>query len=143
MSLLVVAEFIGAVFYNIQVAYLCLQVGLTIVYALLVASRLLAFREWMEGILWREHTCVYEIATSMVIKSAALYSVLGVLFNLVIISGCVSLVQACASAAQFRTDPRDRDRAGDDLRPGCEEIVYPCDVDGAPPSANLDCILER
>jgi len=47
MSILVLAEANGAVFYNIntQLAYLCLQVGLTLIYTLLVACRLLVLRK--------------------------------------------------------------------------------------------------
>lgn len=110
MSILVLAESTGAVFYNInsQLAYLCLQVGLTIIYTLLVAGRLFVFRKRMRDVLGREHIRPYEIATSMVVESAALYSALGILFiftfafhsnisNLVFLS--VSHVQVRGSAA--------------------------------------------
>ncbi|KAF8548282.1 hypothetical protein OG21DRAFT_1564907 [Imleria badia] len=84
MSILVLAESSGAVFYNInsQLAYLCLQVGLTFLYTLLVAGRLFALRIQMRDTLGREHVRPYETAAIMVVESAALYSALGILFIL-------------------------------------------------------------
>lgn len=84
MSILVLAESSGAVFYNIhsQLAYLCLQVGLTILYTLLVAGRLFALRMQMRKTLGREHIRLYETAAIMVVESAALYSALGIVFIL-------------------------------------------------------------
>ncbi|KAG6371459.1 hypothetical protein JVT61DRAFT_9486 [Boletus reticuloceps] len=81
MSTVVLAGSNGAIFYNInfQLVYLCLQVGLTIIYTLLVAGRLFSLRMQMRA-LGREHVRPYETAVIVVVESAALYSVVGVNF---------------------------------------------------------------
>ncbi|KAG8220335.1 hypothetical protein J3R82DRAFT_3475 [Butyriboletus roseoflavus] len=82
MSILVLVESSGAIFYaiNSQLAYLCLQVGLTIVYTLLVAGRLFSLRKEMRDTLEAEHIRPYKTAAMMVIESSALYSVFGIIF---------------------------------------------------------------
>ena len=112
MSILVLAESSGAIFYDInsQLVYLCVQVGLTIIYTLLVAGRLFALQKQMRDILEREHVRAYEIAAIMVVESAALYSVVGIIFiftfalhsdvcNLVFLS--VSHVQVSADCIRW------------------------------------------
>ncbi|KAH0826424.1 hypothetical protein J3R83DRAFT_5399 [Lanmaoa asiatica] len=82
MSILVLAECSGTIFYNInfQLVYLCLQVGLTVFYTLLVAGRLFIVRKQMRDTLGKEHIRPYETAVITVVESAALYSVLGIIF---------------------------------------------------------------
>lgn len=105
LSIGVLAGASGAVFYNIntQLAYLCVEVGMTVAYTLLVSWRLLKFRRGLEGFVGSEHLRTYNAAVTMVVESAAMYSVLGVIFiisyalhsnisNLVLLS--ISHVQA-------------------------------------------------
>ncbi|KIJ63955.1 hypothetical protein HYDPIDRAFT_28853 [Hydnomerulius pinastri MD-312] len=82
MSILILAESSGAVFYNIntQLAYLCIEVGMTVIYTVLVTGRLFALRKQMKEILGREHVRTYETVAAMVIESAAMYSTLGIIF---------------------------------------------------------------
>ena len=82
MSILVLAEASGAIFYNAysELVYLCLQVGLTFIYSLLVAGRLFSFRMKMRDTLGRGHVRTYETAAMMVVESAAIYSTLGIIF---------------------------------------------------------------
>ena len=79
MSILVLAEASGAVFYNInfELAYLCLQVGLTLIYTLLVACRLLSLRKKAIG---SEDVSLYGSTATMVVESAALYAPVGIIF---------------------------------------------------------------
>lgn len=82
MSVLVLAEASGAVFYNIntELAYLCLQIGFTLLYTLLVVARLLSLgRKTLETLGWRD-VPPYEAAAMMVVESAALYAPLGIVF---------------------------------------------------------------
>ncbi|KAI6157365.1 hypothetical protein BKA82DRAFT_143010 [Pisolithus tinctorius] len=107
LSIIILAGASGTVFYNdnVQLAYLCVSVGMTVTYTLLVSWRLLKFRRGMEGSIGSEHLRTYNAAVTMVVESAAVYSVLGVLFiisfalhsnisNLVFLS--ISHVQAIA-----------------------------------------------
>ncbi|KAG8220334.1 hypothetical protein J3R82DRAFT_3474 [Butyriboletus roseoflavus] len=82
MSIIVLAEASGTVFYNInyELVYLCLQVGLTIVYTLLVAGRLFSLRNKIGDILGRQYVRPYDTVVIMVVESAALYSVFGIIF---------------------------------------------------------------
>ena len=82
MSILVLVESGSTTFYNInsELIYLCLEVGLTIIYTLLVAGRLFVIRARTRDTLGREHLRPYEAAAMMVIESAAPYTVLCILF---------------------------------------------------------------
>ncbi|KAF8841428.1 hypothetical protein BDN67DRAFT_967187 [Paxillus ammoniavirescens] len=81
-SIVIIAQSSGAVFYNIntQLAYLSIEVGMTVIYTVLVTGRLLVLRQRMKQVLEREHFRTYETVATMVIESAAMYSVLGVIF---------------------------------------------------------------
>lgn len=107
MSILVLVGSSGAIFYNInsQLAYLCLQIGLTIIYTLLVAGRLFFLRGQMRDTLGRAHVRPYEVAAIMVIESSALYSVLGILFifTFALHSDVCNLVFLSVSHVQVRT----------------------------------------
>ncbi|KAI0930492.1 hypothetical protein AcW1_009161 [Taiwanofungus camphoratus] len=82
MAILVLTESKGAVFYNInvQLAYLCLSVGMNILYTLLVTGRLLAMRNSIREVLGSEHSTTYTSVVAMLTESAALYSVLGAIY---------------------------------------------------------------
>ncbi|KAF9237212.1 hypothetical protein BU15DRAFT_88819 [Melanogaster broomeanus] len=82
MSILILAECSGVVFYDIntQLAYLALEVGLTVVYTFLVSGRLLALRQKMKAVLGKEHVHTYEAVVTMVVESAAVYTALGMIF---------------------------------------------------------------
>lgn len=82
MAILVLTESKGAVFYNIkvQLAYLCIAVGMNIIYTILVVGRLLSLRSQIKEVLGPEHAKTYTSIAAMVIESAAMYSVLGVLY---------------------------------------------------------------
>lgn len=106
MAILVLTESKGAVFYNInvQLAYLCIAVGMNIIYTILVVGRLLYIRNQVKNALGKEHSEPYTSAAALVVESAALYSILGIIFiasfarhsdvsNLVFLS--ISHVQVC------------------------------------------------
>lgn len=82
LSILILAEASGAVFYNInsQLAYLCIEVGMTVIYTLLVVGRLFIYRRQMESFMGEDHLRTYNKIMTMVVESAAVYSVLGVIF---------------------------------------------------------------
>ncbi|KIM65740.1 hypothetical protein SCLCIDRAFT_89285, partial [Scleroderma citrinum Foug A] len=82
LSILVLAEASGAVYYNIksQLAFLCIEVGMSVIYTLLVVGRLLRYRRRMESFVSKEHLRIYDEVMMMVLESAALYSILGIIF---------------------------------------------------------------
>lgn len=106
MSILVLAESSGTIFYNIntQLAYLCLQVGLTIIYTLLVVGRLFSLRMQMRDTLGKEHVRPYETAAIMVVGSAALYTILGIfIISFALHSNISNLVLLSISHIQVST----------------------------------------
>lgn len=72
----------GASFYSItiELAYLCIQVGHTVIYTVLVTSRLFIMRERMKQIMVQYDSSVYDTIALMVIESAAFYSVFAIIF---------------------------------------------------------------
>ncbi|KAG1736651.1 uncharacterized protein EDB91DRAFT_1055555 [Suillus paluster] len=83
MSILVqIKASTGAVLYNINflLAYLCMEVGLTVIYTILVANRLLAMRSQMRHVLAQYDSNTYATIVLMVIESAVLYSVFAIIF---------------------------------------------------------------
>lgn len=82
MAIVVLTESKGAVFYNIdvQLAYLCIAVGMNIIYTVLIVGRLYAVRKQVRDALGREHSRMYTSVAAMVVESAALYSVPGVIY---------------------------------------------------------------
>lgn len=82
LSILILAEASGAVFYDInsQLAYLCMEVGMTIIYTLLVAGRLLKYRRQVENFVSREHVYTFDKVITLIVESAAPYSILGIIF---------------------------------------------------------------
>ncbi|OAX42360.1 hypothetical protein K503DRAFT_361229 [Rhizopogon vinicolor AM-OR11-026] len=72
----------GIAFYNIspELAYLCIQVGLTVLYTVLVAHRLLAMRRKMKGALAQYDSGTYDTIVIMVAESAVAYSIFAITF---------------------------------------------------------------
>ncbi|KZT10948.1 uncharacterized protein LAESUDRAFT_693406 [Laetiporus sulphureus 93-53] len=82
MSIIVLVKANGAVFYdiNVQLAYLCISVGINILYTFLVTYRLLRIRHAIRAALGPEHSATYTSVVSMLVESAALYYVLAVVY---------------------------------------------------------------
>ncbi|KAG1736650.1 uncharacterized protein EDB91DRAFT_1249951 [Suillus paluster] len=72
---------IGAVFYNINIilANLCIQVGVTAIYSILVAHRLLAMRRQMKQVMAQYDSSTYATVVLMVVESDGLYSVFAII----------------------------------------------------------------
>ncbi|KAG1746954.1 hypothetical protein EDB19DRAFT_1905770 [Suillus lakei] len=72
----------GASFYHItiELAYLCIQVGHTVMYTILVTNRLFVMRERMKQIMAQYDSRTYDTIALMVIESAALYSCFAIVF---------------------------------------------------------------
>ncbi|KAG1814337.1 uncharacterized protein BJ212DRAFT_366181 [Suillus subaureus] len=69
-------------FYNnpIELAYLCVEVGHTVIYTILVTNRLFVMRGRMKQIMAQYDSSTYGAIALMVIESAALYSVSAIIF---------------------------------------------------------------
>ncbi|KAG1727025.1 hypothetical protein EDB19DRAFT_204435 [Suillus lakei] len=83
MSILVqIQASTGAVLYDIDIllVYLCIEVGLTVIYTILVAHRLLSMRSKMKQAVAQYDSGIYDTVVRMVIESAVLYSVFAVIF---------------------------------------------------------------
>jgi len=83
MAILVLIESsAGAVFYNIntELAYLSLEVGLTVTYSVLVTSRLLSMRGLMRQIIREYDSSTYDTIVLMVIESAMAYIAYAIVF---------------------------------------------------------------
>lgn len=82
LSILILAEASGVVYYNIQsqLAFLCITVGMTVIYTLLVVGRLLRYRRQTESFVSKEHLRTYDEVMTMVVESAVVYSIFGVIF---------------------------------------------------------------
>ncbi|KAG1746953.1 hypothetical protein EDB19DRAFT_335202 [Suillus lakei] len=72
----------GVAFYNIvvELAYLCVEVGLTVIYTILVTNRLFAMRGRMRQVIAQYDSSTYDTIALMVIESAALYTVFAIIF---------------------------------------------------------------
>ncbi|KAG0695130.1 hypothetical protein DFH29DRAFT_814504, partial [Suillus ampliporus] len=72
----------GAIWYNIntELIYLCIEVGLTVTYSVLVTSRLLAMRGLMKRIMREYDSSTYDTVALMVIESAMLYIAYAIVF---------------------------------------------------------------
>lgn len=83
MSIVVLIEAsTGAVWYNINIelAYLCIEVGLTVIYTILVANRLLDMRSQMKQAIAHYDSSLYDTVVLVIIESAVLYSVFAIIF---------------------------------------------------------------
>ncbi|KAG2036158.1 hypothetical protein BDR03DRAFT_960311, partial [Suillus americanus] len=69
-------------FYNnsIELASLCVEVGHTVIYTILVTNRLFVMRERMKQIVAQYDSSTYDAIALMVIECAALYSVFAIIF---------------------------------------------------------------
>jgi hypothetical protein len=72
----------GAIFYgiNTQISYLCVQVGLTVIYTILVAYRLLAMRSKLKQTMGQYDSSTYDTIVLMVVESAMPYTVCAIVF---------------------------------------------------------------
>lgn len=72
----------GTAFYNIptELAYLCIEVGLTVIYTILVAHRLLVMRRRMKQVMAQFDCSTYDTIVIMVVESAVAYSVFAIIF---------------------------------------------------------------
>ncbi|KAG2145336.1 uncharacterized protein EDB93DRAFT_1241175 [Suillus bovinus] len=83
MAILVIVESSGgAIFYNInsELAYLSLEVGLTVTYSVLVTSRLLSMRGLMKQIIREYDSSTYDTIVLMVVESAMAYIAYAIVF---------------------------------------------------------------
>ncbi|KAG2128758.1 uncharacterized protein EDB93DRAFT_1047118, partial [Suillus bovinus] len=72
----------GAKFYNIivELAYLCVEVGLTVIYTILVTNRLFVMRGRMREIIPQYDSRTYDTIALMVVESAGLYTIFAIAF---------------------------------------------------------------
>ncbi|KAG2739694.1 hypothetical protein P692DRAFT_20346529 [Suillus brevipes Sb2] len=72
----------GIVWYNINIelAYLCIEVGLTVMYTIFTANHLLVIRNQMKQIMPEYDSSTYDIVVLVVIESVVLYSVFAIIF---------------------------------------------------------------
>jgi hypothetical protein len=72
----------GVVFFDISIelAYLCVQVGLTVIYTLLVANRLLTMRGQLRQVMGEYDSSTYDTIVLMVVESALAYTVFAIVF---------------------------------------------------------------
>jgi hypothetical protein len=75
----------GLVWYNINTVLinLCINVGFTVIYTILVTKRLLAMR-WEIKQIMGESSTIYDTITLMIIESAMLYTPFAILFIFVL-----------------------------------------------------------
>ncbi|KAG1730975.1 uncharacterized protein EDB91DRAFT_1059117 [Suillus paluster] len=72
----------GVVYYNIDVllAYSCIEVGIGVIYTILVANRLLAMRSLMKQVTAQYDSSTYDTVIIIVVESAIPYSIFAVIF---------------------------------------------------------------
>jgi hypothetical protein len=72
----------GIVFFDISIelAYLCVQVGLTVIYTLLVANRLLTMRGQLRQVMREYDSSTYDTVVLMVVESALAYTIFAIIF---------------------------------------------------------------
>ncbi|KAG0695131.1 hypothetical protein DFH29DRAFT_814491 [Suillus ampliporus] len=83
MSILVLVQSsAGAIWYNIntQLIYLCLSVGLSVIYTVLVTNRLFLMRGLMKEAMEEFDSSIYDAVILMIIESAMLYSACAIVF---------------------------------------------------------------
>src|SRR6267154_1316488 len=73
---------IGVNFYSMDtlLAYLCMEVGLTVIYTILVSSRVLVMRRQMKQAVTKYDSSIYATVVRMVVESAMLYTVFASIF---------------------------------------------------------------
>jgi hypothetical protein len=65
---------------NVQLAYLCIQVGLNVVYTILVSFRLFAMRNQLKQVTGQYDSTTYSTIVLMVVESAMPYSIFAIFF---------------------------------------------------------------
>ncbi|OAX40970.1 hypothetical protein K503DRAFT_798357 [Rhizopogon vinicolor AM-OR11-026] len=72
----------GVTFYNItiELVYLCIQVGLNVIYTLLVAHRLFTMRSQLRQIMGQYDSSTYDTVVLMVVESAMAYTIFAIIF---------------------------------------------------------------
>jgi len=72
----------GAIWYNMNsvLSYLCIEVGFTVIYTILVTKRLLGMRHKMKQLFGEYDSSTYDTVVLMVIESAMLYSPFAIIF---------------------------------------------------------------
>ncbi|KAG0697048.1 hypothetical protein DFH29DRAFT_174173 [Suillus ampliporus] len=98
LSILVMTEAsVGASFYSnmIELAYLCIEVGLTVIYTILVTNRLFVMRRRMKQVLAQYDSSTYDTIALMIIESAALYSVFAIVFIISFALGARGIATMC------------------------------------------------
>jgi hypothetical protein len=83
----------SAVFFGVDtmLLYLCMELGFTLIYTILVTSRLLVMRCQMKQAVAQYNSSTYDTVVLMLIESAALYSVICVILIVSIVSDCDGL----------------------------------------------------
>ncbi|KAG2127142.1 uncharacterized protein EDB93DRAFT_1070444, partial [Suillus bovinus] len=87
----------GAKFYNIiiELAYLCVEVGLTVIYTILVTNRLFAMRGRMREIIPQYDSSTYNTIALMVVESAGLYTIFAIAFIVAFGMHLIGLTSLC------------------------------------------------
>jgi len=72
----------GAILYNINIelAYLCVQVGHTVLYTILVAYRLLAMRSQLNQVMGGYNSGPYGTIVLMIVESAVVFTIFALIF---------------------------------------------------------------
>lgn len=74
------ASFWSLIVVKFSIAYWTLSISLNIILTLLISGRLLFFRNRIESSLGAHHAKTYSSLVAMLVESAALYSVTGLIF---------------------------------------------------------------
>jgi hypothetical protein len=84
-------------FYNniAELAYLCIEIGHTVLYTILVTNRLFVMRKRMKQIMTHYDSSTYNTIALMVIESAALYSAFGIAFIVAFAMHAYGLTTLC------------------------------------------------
>jgi len=69
-------------FYNIntELAYLCIQVALNVIYTVLVVSRLFSMRSELKQVMPDYDSSIYDTVVLMIVESAMAYTILATVF---------------------------------------------------------------
>ncbi|OAX34384.1 hypothetical protein K503DRAFT_747493 [Rhizopogon vinicolor AM-OR11-026] len=65
---------------NVQLVYLCIQVGLNVIYTLLVAYRLLSMRNQLRQVMGQYDSSTYDTVILMVVESSMPYTIFAIMF---------------------------------------------------------------
>lgn len=82
------AEFFAV---DTMLLYLCMELGFTLIYTILVTSRLLVMRCQMKQAVAQYNSSTYDTVVLMLIESATLYSVICVILIVSIVTDCDGL----------------------------------------------------